>query len=280
MSNFSIPSQWMAIEWPRPYDINDVWELLSHLATLFPHCPLVWEVRGTGGQVRYQIGVKAPQLEKIKGVLHAHGDIHLRDISNESRESVTITRSLKISHPILSLKTDVTMSAIRTGLAAMAEMPPGEEMVLQVMLGKAFAPSSVSPSLPDPTASWLDQILGNVHPATPEQQKSAKQKAEQHRFNAAIRLGASGRKAVHHVHAMLSAFRVLETAGVRIYAEADSSEKLNHAIFPRRFPLRLSVKELVSFCFYPSATSPFPELRRCTPDRCFRRLVLAPDQGG
>ena len=78
MSKFSIPLQWMAIEWPRPYDINDVWELLSHLATLSPHCPLVWEVRGTGGQVRYQIGVKAPQLEKIKGVLHAHGDIHLR----------------------------------------------------------------------------------------------------------------------------------------------------------------------------------------------------------
>ena len=132
MSKFSIPLQWMAIEWPRPYDINDVWELLSHLATLSPHCPLVWEVRGTGGQVRYQIGVKAPQLEKIKGVLHAHGDIHLRDVSNAARKSVTITRALKISHPILSLKTDVTMSAIRTGLAAMAEMPPGEEMVLQV----------------------------------------------------------------------------------------------------------------------------------------------------
>lgn len=258
MSKFSIPLQWMAIEWPRPYDINDVWELLSHLATLSPHCPLVWEVRGTGGQVRYQIGVKAPQLEKIKGVLHAHGDIHLRDVSNAARKSVTITRALKISHPILSLKTDVTMAAIRTGLAAMAEMPPGEEMVLQVMLGKAFAPSSVSPSLPDPTASWLDQILGNVHPATPEQQKSAKQKAEQHRFNAAIRLGASGRKAVHHVHAMLSAFRVLETAGVRIYAEADSSEKLNHAIFPRRFPLRLSVKELVSFLLLPIGDQPLP----------------------
>ena len=167
MSKFSIPLQWMAIEWPRPYDVNDVWELLSHLATLSPHCPLVWEVRGTGGQVRYQIGVKAPQLEKIKGVLHAHGDIHLRDVSNAARKSVAITRALKISHPILSLKTDVTMAAIRAGLAAMAEMPPGEEMVLQVMLGKAFAPSSVSPSLPDPTASWLDQILGNVHPATP-----------------------------------------------------------------------------------------------------------------
>lgn len=258
MSNFSMPLQWMAIEWPRPYDINDVWELLSHLATLFPHCPLVWEVRGTGGQVCHRIGVKAPQLEKIKGVLHAHGDIHLRDVPNAARKSVTITRALKISHPILSLKTDVTMAAIRAGLAAMAEMPPGEEMVLQVMLGKAFAPSSVSPSLPDPTASWLDQILGNVHPATPEQQKSAKQKAEQHRFHAAIRLGASGRKAVHHVHAMLSAFRVLETAGVRIYAEADSSEKLNHAIFPRRFPLRLSVKELVSFLLLPIGDQPLP----------------------
>lgn len=66
MSKFSIPLQWMAIEWPRPYDINDVWELLSHLATLSPHCPLVWEVRGTGGQVCYRIGARAHQLEKIK----------------------------------------------------------------------------------------------------------------------------------------------------------------------------------------------------------------------
>ena len=93
MSKFSIPLQWMAIEWPRPYDINDVWELLSHLATLSPHCPLVWEVRGTGGQVCYRIGARAHQLEKIKEVLHAHGDIHLRDVSNEVRESVAITRA-------------------------------------------------------------------------------------------------------------------------------------------------------------------------------------------
>ncbi len=258
MSNFSMPLQWMAIDWTRPYDIKDVWELLSHLATLFPHCPLIWEVRGTGGQVRYQIGVKAPHLEKIKGVLRAHGDIRLRDVSGRTRKNVFITRNLKISHPILSLDTDKTMAAIRAGLAAMAEMPQDEEMVLQVMLGKAFAPTSVSPSLPDPTASWMEKILGNIHPATQEQQKSAKQKAEQHRFHAAIRLGASGRNAAHHVSAMLSAFRVLETAGVRICAEEYSSAKLNDATFPKCFPLKLSVKELVSFLLLPIGDQPLP----------------------
>lgn len=258
MSNFSMPIKWQALDWQRPFEVKDVWELLSHLATLSPHYPLIWEVRSTGGQVRYQIGTRAPHLEKITSTLTAHGDIRLREISSLTRRNVIVTRSLKISHPVLSLNTDVTMAAIRAGLAAMAEMPKGEEMVLQVMLGKPFAPTAVSPSLPDPTASWLDVILGNVHPATGEQHKSAKQKAEQHSFNVAIRLGASGRNAVRHVNAMLSAFRILETAGVRIRAEEDSAAKLNSATFPRRFPLKLSVKELACFLLLPIGDQPLP----------------------
>ena len=258
MSNFSMPLLWLAIDWPRPYDIKDVWELLSHLATLFPHCPLIWEVRGKGGQVRHQICVKVSQLERVAGVLRAHGGIRLREVADSTRKNIQIARSLKISHPILSLNTDVTMAAIRAGLAAMAEMRQGEEIVLQVGLGKAFAPTSVSPSLPDPTASWMEKILGSIRPATQEQHKSAKQKAEQHRFNAVIRLGASGRNAIHHINAMLSAFRVLETAGVRICAEPDSPAKLNLATLPRRFPLKLSVKELTSFLLLPIGDQPFP----------------------
>ena len=66
MSNFSMPIKWQALDWQRPFEVKDVWELLSHLATLSPHYPLIWEVRSTGGQVRYQIGTRAPHLEKPK----------------------------------------------------------------------------------------------------------------------------------------------------------------------------------------------------------------------
>ena len=102
----------------------------------------------------------------------------------------------------------------------------------------------MSAELPDPHAAWLEVILGSVSKATAEARKTVREKAEQHGFEAAIRIGVSDERAAARLRTPISALKVLESAGVRIHDETDDPEKINSAHVPWHFPLRLSVKEL------------------------------------
>lgn len=242
---------WREVVWSRPYKIEAVWEILSHLASMTPRGAVIWEARGHSGYVRYLIGAEHKFIDKIEAAMKAHGDIQLYDAPEHSRIPVTTTRYLKITRPVLSLNTDITMAVIRAGLAAMAAVRGSEESVLQIVLGGAYAPSAVPARMIDPHTSWLQAILGNVGQASPESRSSAKDKASQHGFQAVIRLGVSGDEAVGRIAGIHSALKTLESAGVRIYAESEKPERVNMAHVPWHFPLRLSVKELAHFLLLP-----------------------------
>jgi energy-coupling factor transporter ATP-binding protein EcfA2 len=57
---------------------------------------------------------------------------------------------------------------------------------------------------------------------------------------------------------LISALRVLETAGVHIRADAEKPELLNSAHAPWHFPLRLSIKELANFLLLPIGGDELP----------------------
>lgn len=250
--------EWLEVMIQRPYQLETVWETLTHLSTLSPRGAVVWEARGRSGHVTHLLGADKPYINKIKEVFRAHGDVQFRSIAARDRQSVSMARTLKISHPQLSLNTDITVSAIRAGLAALAEDKGGRETVLQVVLGRGFAPSPVSPDLQDPTANWLEIITGCVSKATAEARKSVREKAEQHCFEAAIRIGVSGEGGASRLRGVVSALKVLESAGVRIRDEAENPERLNTAHVPWHFPLRLSVKELSAFLLLPAGEEELP----------------------
>jgi hypothetical protein len=246
---------WREIIWHRPFKIGAVWELLSHLAAMTPRGAILWEVRGRGGLVRYYLGADRKYMGKFEDAAKTHGDIRFYDVPEHLRKPAGTARQLKITHPLLSLKTDISMSVIRAGLAAMAAAKDGEETVLQIVLGGAYAPSAVPAHMPDPNASWLQAILGNVGAASPESRSSAREKAGQHGFQAAVRLGVSGDASVtsvSRVNSIYSALRTLESAGVRIRAENEKPHNISGAHVPWVFPLRLSVKELASFLLLPA----------------------------
>ena len=74
-----------------------------------------------------------------------------------------------------------------------------------------------------PHATWLEVIFGSVSKATAETRKTVREKAEQHGFEAAIRIGVSDERAVPRLRALISALKVLESAGVRIHDEPEQS---------------------------------------------------------
>ena len=262
---------WLEVSWQRPFNIEDVWEALTHLSALSPRGAVVWECRGKNGRVTHLLGADRMFIGKIAQVLRAHGDIQFREVYGNSRTSVQLARQLKITRPVLSLNTNLAQSVIRAGLAAMTEDKRGTETILQVVLGRGFAPSPVSAELPDPHATWLEVIFGSVSKATAETRKTVREKAEQHGFEAVIRIGVSDERAAVRLRNLISALKVLESAGVRIYDEADDPEKINSAHVPWHFPLRLSVKELASFLLLPAGEEELPGTPGLHP-----RLLLAP----
>ncbi len=250
--------KWLEVNWQRPYKLESVWETLTHLAALTPRGAVVWEVRGHNGYVTHLLGADRNYISRIKEVFQAHGDVHFREVSENERQSVATARSLKISHPQLSLNTNITESVIRAGLAALAADKTGKEVVLQLVLGRAYAPAPTPANLDDPTASWLSVITGCVSKATTEARKSVREKAEQHSFQAAIRTGVSGEGRVSLLRSVISALKVLESADVRIRDEAANPNHLNAAHVPWHWPLQLSVKELANFLLLPAGEEELP----------------------
>lgn len=246
------------IVWARPYKLETVWETLSHLAALSPRGAVIWEVRSRNGKVSYLLGAAARYIKNIEDVIKAHGDIQFHEAAEEKRIPVTVARQLKISHPTLSLKTDIAGAVIRAGLAALTEDKSGTEIVIQVVLGRAYAPSPVPANLADPNATWLQILLGDVQKASAESRKTVKEKAEQHIFQTVIRIGVSGENMGFRLRSIVSAFKVLEAAGVRIREEPIKPADINTAHVPWHFPLQLSVKELANFLLLPAGEEELP----------------------
>ena len=262
---------WREVSWQRPFDMDTVWTTLTNLSTLSPRGAVIWEARGKDGRVTHLLGADRIYINKITQAFRAYGDIQFREISGESRTPIRAARQLKITKPVLSLNTNLAQSVIRAGLAAMTEDKRGAETVLQVVFGKGIAPSPTAADLPDPHATWLEVILGSVSKATAEARKTVREKAEQHGFEAAVRIGVSDERAASRLRAVISALKILESAGVRIHDEAEKPEKLNSAHVPWHFPLRLSVKELANFLLLPAGEEELPGTPGLHP-----RLLLPP----
>ena len=262
---------WRELIWTRPYKTETVWEMLSHLAALSPR-GAVWEVRSQNGKVSYLIGAAARYIRNIEEAIKAHGNIQFHEAGAEKRAAITAARQLKISHPTLSLRTDITEAVIRAGLAALTEHKDGTQIVVQIILGRAYSPSPVPSDLKDPTATWLQIILGNVQKASAESRKTVKEKSEQHIFQAVIRIGITGENNSARLQSVISAFKVLESAGVRIHTENIKSHDLNSAHVPWRFPLQLSARELANLLWLPAGDEELPGTPGLHP-----KLTLPPD---
>lgn len=243
---------WREIVWRRKFELEDVHDLLTHLASHVPHVPLIWEARGQGGHVRYLLGADWKYISILEKVFRAHGHIQFYDTPEQTRVAIGTAKRLRTTKPTLSLRTDISTSVIRAGLAAMAAGRDGEEMVLQIVFGPSYAPTTLPKYLPDPHASFLQIILGNVTQASPESRSSAKEKAQYHGFYTTVRIGSSGENTFGHIYGILSALKTLESAGVRMYAENEKAGKINEAHIPWRWPLKLSVKELAHLLLLPA----------------------------
>lgn len=249
---------WKEVIWHRPFKLEQVIDMLNHLAAQKNRGAIIWETRASNGKITHLIGTQSRFWNRIAETIKVHGDIEFYSFKKEHRAIITAARKLKISRSNLSLRTDITESTIRAGLAALAATAPNEEAVLQIILGKAFSPNVLPKNISDPTMTWLDAALGHASQASAETRKSMKEKVEQYNFESVIRIGVTNKAASSRIGNIACAFRVLESAGVKITEEKEKAENLNLAHIPWQFPLRLSIKELASFLLLPFGIEELP----------------------
>ena len=264
---------WVQLEWQRLFEHQAVIDLLTHIASQFPHISAIFEARGYQGEVKYYLGSDRKYINILKRTMQAHGNIRFREVTQSARIRVNESAQLKITKPALSLNTDITEAVTRAGLAALLQPKGQEQSVLQVILGTPYSPSPTPGYIPDPHASWVKMAFGNVEQATSEAKTAVKEKISTHGFAAVIRLGATGTKktAQGHILSLLSALRTLRSAGVTIQASAENPDKLNFAHIPWHFPLRLSVKELANFLMFPAGDAELPGIAPMHP-----KLIMPP----
>ena len=249
---------WREVVWTRQFELNAVYDLLTHLAATVPRGAVVWEIRGNCKKTQYLLGVDRMYLKKITDIFKAQGDVRFLDLKADGRQPVVVAEQLKITKPVLSLKTDMATAVIRAGLAALSNIPEDGEAVVQVILGPSFAPAPAPREMPNPHASWLQAALGNAGTASTESMSAIRDKVSQHGFNAVIRIGLTKETAANTFFSILSALKVLETAGVRITTTDDKANAINTAKVPWSFPLRLSIRELANFLLLPVGDEEFP----------------------
>ena len=67
--------EWYAIDWQRPFDIEDVIGLLSHIATMTPRGFVALETRCHEGQIDHLVGFTPPYRGKMIELFKGHGEI-------------------------------------------------------------------------------------------------------------------------------------------------------------------------------------------------------------
>ena len=250
--------KWYEYVWHRPFSLDDVIGLLTHLAAFTPRGYLVFEARGANNRVRYLIGFDAKYSGKMIELFKGHGEIELNEVPAASRRRISLAKHLKVSKPSLSLNTGRAEAIIRAGLASLSAVRTGEEVVVQVILGSGHAPRELPKNMADPHESWLDIVLYGVRPASLESRASAKEKHGQHMFEVLMRVGASGKGAEGRIDNVVSALRTLNSAGANIHAVPENPEAVNRPALPSRFFLRLSVSEIACIMMLPVGEDDLP----------------------
>lgn len=265
---------WKEVLW-RPEKVEIVCEMFCHVASISPRGAVVWEIRAQHGEVRYFLGADSKYIDNICKAIKAHDrNMQLYDVSEKERTSVQLAKKLKITHPTLSLRTDVTEAVTRAGLAALAGCR-GSGVVIQIILGRAYRPSPTPTDLPDPHTNWLQNILGEAQKASAESRKTVREKANQYRFLCVLRIASNREKGVQEIRSIISAFKILESAGAHIREEPERPEHIDTTHIPWHFALQLSPKELANFLLLPIEGLELPGVPGLHP-----KLTLPPDWYG
>ena len=159
----------------------------------------------------------------------------------------------------MGLATERLTTVVRAVLAALAVTAKDEELVVQLQLGRRFAPQALGRVEPQ---GWLE-LLGLVPIPSLSGERGRRMLAQvgRHRAAASLRLGVRAASPLRQrtlLQGLLGALRLLEGPGVRLHARTEHPAKLDAVRRPWRAGMELGAGEVVAMVGWPVGELPLP----------------------
>ena len=229
---------------------------------------VVLELRASGGQAVWAVGSRAG--ERLARVV--------RELVPGCRLSAGFSRPVVDQAVVVSarpigmgLATERLSAVVRAVLAALAVTAEDEELVVQLQLGRRFAPEVCGRVEPQ---GWLE-LLGLVPVPSLSGERGRRMRAQvgRHRAAASLRLGVRAASPLRQrtlLQGLLGALRLVEGPGVRLRARQENPAKLDGVRRPWRAGLELGAVEVVAMAGWPVGEGALP----ATPSAHPRVLAL------
>ena len=217
---------------------------------------VVLELRASGGQAVWAVGSSAG--ERLVSVV--------RELVPGCRVSRGVSRRAVSQAVVVSarpngagLATERLSAVVRAVLASLAVTAEGEELVVQLQLGRRFAPQVLGRVEPQ---GWLE-LLGLVPIPSLSGERGRRMRAQvgRHRAAASLRLGVRAASPLRQrvlLQGLLGALRLVEGPGVRLRARTEHPAKLNGVRRPWRAGLELGAGEIVAMAGWPVGEGALP----------------------
>ena len=217
---------------------------------------VVLELRASGGQAVWAVGSRAG--ERLVSVVRelVPGCRVCRGVSRRAVDQAVVVSARPIG---AGLVTERLSTVVRAVLAALAVTAEGEELVVQLQLGRRFSPQVLGRVEPQ---GWLE-LLGLVPIPSLSGERGRRMRAQvgRHRAAACLRLGVRAASPLRQrtlLQGLLGALRLLEGPGVRLRARTEHPAKLNGVRRPWRAGLELGAGEIVAMVGWPVGEGALP----------------------
>ena len=229
---------------------------------------VVLELRAAGGQATWAVGSSAGERlvsvvrELVPGCRVSAG------FSRRAVDQAVVVSARPLGTPLAAERLSAVVRAV---LAALASTVEGEELVVQLQLGRRFSPQVLGRVEPQ---GWLE-LLGLVPIPSLSGERGRRMRAQvgRHRAAASLRLGVRAASPLRQrtlLQGLLGALRLVEGPGVRLRARTEHPAKLDSVRRPWRAGLELGAGEIVAMAGWPVGEGALP----ATPSAHPRVLAL------
>ena len=217
---------------------------------------VVLELRASGGQATWAVGSSAG--ERLVAVVRelVPGCRVSRGFSRRAVDQAVVVSARPVG---VGLAAERLSAVVRAVLAALAVTAEGEELVVQLQLGRRFSPQALGRMEPQ---GWLE-LLGLVPIPALSGERGRRLKAQlgRHRAAVCLRLGVRAASPLRQrvlLQGLLGALRLLEGPGVRLRARTEHPAKLDGVRRPWRPGLELGAGEIVAMVGWPVGDGVLP----------------------
>ena len=234
---------------------------------------VVLELRASGGQATWALGSRAG--ERLVSVVRelVPGCRVSRGFSRRAVSQAVVVSARPVGTPLAAERLTTVVRAVLAALAVTAE---GEELVVQLQLGRRFAPQVLGRVEPQ---GWLELLgLVPIPSLSGERGRRMRAQVERHRAAVCLRLGVRAASPLRQralLQGLLGALRLVEGPGVRLRARTEHPARLDAVRRPWRAGLELGAGEIVAMAGWPVGELPLPLLGSGHP----RQIAPPPEVG-